>query len=36
MCQTIIMHDIMEFRAWAEPYVNFLQGGTPPLKECLY
>ena len=22
--QTIIMHNIIKFRAWAEPYVNFL------------
>ena len=27
------MHNIMKFHAWAEPFVNFLQGGTPPLKE---
>ena len=33
MYQKIIMHNIMKFHASAEPYVSFLQGGTPPLKE---
>ena len=31
MCQAISMHTIMKFHEWAEHYVNFLWGGTPPL-----
>ena len=27
------MHNIMKIYAWAEPYVNFLLGETPPLAE---
>ena len=26
------MHNIIKIHAWAEPYVNFLQGETSPLK----
>ena len=36
MCQAIIMRNIMKFHAWAEPYVNFLLGGTPPLKKQMF
>ena len=26
------MHNIMKMHVWAEPYVNFLKGETPPLS----
>ena len=27
------MHNIIKIHAWAEPYVNFLQGETSPFSQ---